>query len=67
MVCQDAGSDWTLTPGAGTSRIKAANSTNRYLFVQSYENALRIKCYTEKNMTASGYYSTATIYKVVNP
>ena len=64
---QDAGSDWTLTPGAGTSRVKAANSTDRYLFVQNYQNALRIKCYTEGNMTASGYYSTATIYKVVNP
>ena len=65
IYLQDAGSDWTLTPGAGTSRIKAANSTNRYLYVQSYQNALRIKCYTEGNMTASGYYSTATIYKVV--
>ena len=67
IYLQDAGSDWTLTPGAGTSRIKAANSTNRCLYVQNYQNALRIKCYTEGNMTASGYYSTATIYKVVNP
>ncbi|MBQ6281212.1 MAG: tyrosine-protein phosphatase [Oscillospiraceae bacterium] len=67
IYLQDAGSDWTLTPSAGTSRIKAANSTDRYLFVQNYQNALRIKCYTEGNMTASGYYSTATIYKVVNP
>ena len=67
IYLQDAGSDWTLTPGAGTSRIKAANSTDRYLYVQNYQNALRIKCYTEGNMTASGFYATATIYKVVNP
>ena len=62
---QDAGSDWTLTLGAGTSKVKAANATNRYLFVQNFQDALRIKCYTESNMTASNYYATATLYKVV--
>ena len=62
---QDAGSDWTLTLGAGTSKVKAANATNRYLFVQNYQDALRIKCYTESNMTGSNYYATATLYKVV--
>lgn len=63
---QETGADWTLTLGEGASRIAFATDASRCLFIRD-NNPLQIRCYSTQNLTASGYYSTATIYKVVNP
>ncbi len=63
---QETGADWTLTLGEGASRIAFATDASCCLFIRD-NNPLQIRCYSTQNLTASGYYSTATIYKVVNP
>ena len=61
---KDAGNDWTLTLGEGASKITYTGDDTRALFIRD-NNPLQIRCYSTQNWSASGYYSTATIYKVV--
>ena len=61
---KDAGNDWTLTLGEGASKITYTGDATRALFIRD-NNPLQIRCYSTQNWSASGYYSTATIYKVV--
>ena len=61
---KDAGNDWTLTLGEGASKITYTGDDTRALFIRD-NNPLQIRCYSTQNWTASDYYSTATIYKVV--
>ena len=61
---KDAGNDWTLTLGEGASKITYTGDDTRALFIRD-NNPLQIRCYSTQNWSASNYYSTATIYKVV--
>ena len=61
---KDAGNDWTLTLGEGASKITYTGDATRALFIRD-NNPLQIRCYSTQNWSASDYYSTATIYKVV--
>ena len=67
LSLSDTGADLKITPGDGSAVIEYAGNASRRIFFRMNNSVPQFRMYSTNNLTATGYSSVMTLYKVVEP